>query len=205
MSGTGQMRRKIGERLALELGADFRFFSSRNELRSKTDYGHQSIVIVNTAQFSPYTTLSFHFGLFFDAVWKIQREIEPRPSKPYYHLIQNSYSIAHMQGLNCSGPTTWETTVTVPLEHLIPEVLPMIKCAIFPFFERFGELGAARDAIANNDSWCQGGVYRWQTVMLMDVALSDKKHLRRWLEDLPGRFKPEVEMYMRKLEAAGFL
>jgi hypothetical protein len=85
-----------------------------------------------------------------------------------------------MSGIEYTGPHTWDVDLREPPESLANEIGVAVRGIAEPFFARFTDLRAARDAIASNDPWCFGGKTFWHALLKLDAALGELAHFREW-------------------------
>ena len=178
MSIANDYRRDLGEKLAKALGPDWRFYKTRKELRCKTKQGYNSIVLAGGSKWSPYITIAFYFGVNFDKAHEVETEIFKREPS-YYHVFQFSYNRNRMARLKYKGPSTWEIDLTKKRDILKP-LKRAIEQMAYPFFARFAEIKAARDAEVKCDSWCLTH-NSWRNILTLDVALNDLNHFDKWI------------------------
>jgi hypothetical protein len=199
LSEARRFQQLIGTELAAEFAGDFRFYRSRLELRRTGDDGADVIILAGSAKWSPLISLSFYFGRSFDLVRQIEKQLGW--SGLPYHIQQYSLNLRHMSGIGYAGRHTWDIDLRQPPSDLAREIKAAIQGMAFPFFERFRELSAARDAIATDDPWCFGGRGPfWRSLFLMDAALDDLAHFRKWSERLEPFYAAQAAEALARLD-----
>jgi hypothetical protein len=74
----------------------------------------------------------------------------------------------------------------------------------YPFFDRFRELRAARDALASRDPWCFGAAgHSWCSLFLLDAALNDLQHFKDWMPSLDPFYAPKAAEMLGSFERLG--
>lgn len=183
MSEARRFKQQLGLELATELAGEFRFYRSCMEFRRPAHGGTDVIILGGSTKWSPGISLSFHFGRSFDAARSIEKELG-WPRVPY-QIFMYSPNLSSMKGMEYAGPHTWDVDLRRPPPNLARDVRAAIEGMACPFFERFRELRAARDAMASHDSWCFGGTgHFWRLLLLLDAALDDLPHFRTWSAQL---------------------
>lgn len=182
MSNSEKFIKLLGEEVAEELGNEFKFFRSREELRRSAEAGHDVIVFGGSSKYSPEISISFYVGKNFKSVKKIEKALGDSPS--YYHIQQYSPNIGGIVGHPYTGPHTWSVDVTNPPKNLTEEFCAALKGIGEPFFERFSTIRKARDGIVADNSWCFGGLTSWRNLLYLDIALDDLSHFKTWSEKL---------------------
>lgn len=200
MSTANAFQQNLGAEIAAQLGSTYKFFKSRLELRADVPEGHNVIVLSGSNKYSPYIEVSFYFGKNFAAVKRIEKLLGEHQF--YYHIQQYSPNRASLTGLPYTGPYTWSVDITKPTERLAAEMAQAINGIAGPFFSRFSEMRAARDAIATGDRWCFGGAGYWNQVLLLDLALGDLAHFESWSENLDTRSLDQAREEISKFMAA---
>lgn len=189
-------QKQLGEELASVLRGEFKFFRSSLQLRRSTANGKDVIILAGSNAWSPFISVSFYFGRNFDQV----RALEKRHSEYAmpYHVQQYSPNLRSMAGIEYSGPHTWNVDLREPPESLAHELGAAVRGMAEPFFARFADLRAARDAIASNDPWCFGGHAMWRALLKLDAALGELAHFREWNTRL-GEFEAKQASEMLAL------
>ena len=177
-----EFQRRLGADLAAALGAPYRFFKARLELRAEAPDGHNVVILAGSTKYSPSISVNFYFGRNFAEAKRIEKRLGDHQF--YYHIQQFSPNRRHMNGLDYSGPFTWSVEINNPPRTLAAELAEAVRGMAAPFFERFSDMRAARDAVAANDPWCFGGKTCWRQVLLLDMALNDLEHFERWRANL---------------------
>ena len=131
------------------MGDRYRFFKSQCELRAATADGYNVIKLAGSSQFSPYIDIEFYFGRNFAAAKRLEKLLGGHQA--YYHILQYSRCCRSMEGLAYTGPYTWPVDLSCPPDGLATEVAAAVHGMADPFFERFADIGAARDALALNN------------------------------------------------------
>jgi len=186
VSSAGEFQQSLGAEVAAILGPRYKFFRSRNELRSEIPGGHHVVVITGSNKWSPDVEVAFYFGKNFSAA----KDIEKRLGifQFYYHVQQYSPNCAFANLGPYSGPCSWSVNITKPPPGLAWEIAQAIEGLSKPFLEKYDSLVAARDAIAGDDPNVFGGPPFWAQLLRLDLALDDLLHFERWaekLEELP--------------------
>ena len=147
MSDANTYQRNLGEKLANALGNGFKFYKTNMELRRASPNGHDVIILGGSNKYSPYISVSFYFGKRFDSVRKIEKlkREEPMP----YHIWHYAPNSRSMDGLGHEGANSWEIDIRNELGDITSEVVHGIQGIAYPFFNRFSELSAAREALAS--------------------------------------------------------
>jgi hypothetical protein len=183
VSEARRFQQQKGTELAAEFAGEFRFYRSRLELRRANGDGADVIILSGSTKWSPLISLSFYFGRSFDRIRQIEKQLGLSTSP--YHIQQYSLNLQHMIGIGYAGRHTWDIDLRQPPSGLAREMKAAIQGMAFPFFERFHQLSAARDAVASNDPWCFGARgHSWRSLFLLDTALGDLAHFRTWSERL---------------------
>jgi hypothetical protein len=180
-----EFQRDLGAAVVDVLGGAYRFLKSRLELRAAAPGGHNVVVLAGYTKYSPRISVDFYFGRNFAAAKRIGKRLAV--SQFYYHIQQFSPNREHMSGLEYTGPYTWSVDICNPPSSLVAELAAAVRGIAVPFFERFVDIGAARDAIAASDPWCFGGKPCWRQLLLLDMAMNDLGHFEHWrgvLDDL---------------------
>ena len=201
MSAAAKYRNELGAAVTEKLGADFKFLKSRQEIRRKTQEGHDSIVLSGSSKFSPYISISFYFGVNFAKASAIEAKFLKGSEAACYHIHQYSLNRNHMAGLDYGGPFTWEINLHDP-KDIVQELKAAIESMAFPFFERFSNLKVARDAKVGNDSWCLGGDIFWHHILVMDMALDDMAHFNEWKKTIKPFYAQQADVRILEIASA---
>jgi len=177
-----EFQRRLGLDLSEALGAQYRFFKSRLELRADAPDGHNVVILAGSTKYSPHISVDFYFGRNFAEAKRVEKRLGDHQF--YYHIQQFSPNRRHMKGLEYSGPFTWSVDVNNPPRALASELAEAVRGMAVPFFERFSNIRTARDAIADDDPWCFGGKAYWRQLLLLDMAMNDLQHFERWRANL---------------------
>lgn len=173
-----RFQQDVGADLAAELPGEFRFSRSLLELRRPAHRGADVIRLAGSAKWSPLISVNFYFGRSFDEAERVEKALgEPVRG---CHIDQYSLNLGLMAGVEYAGPSSWDVDLRSPSRGLVRELKAAIEGMAFPFFERFRDPRAARDAIASNDSWCFGGPLSWRSLFFLDAALDDLGHFKSW-------------------------
>jgi hypothetical protein len=197
-SSANAFRQHLGSEVSRLLGDDWRFFKSQCQLRAATPDGHNVIVLSGSSQFSPYIDIEFYFGRNFAAAKQLEKLLGGHQA--IYHILLYSRSRQHMQGLAYTGPDTWPVDLSCPPDGLASEVAAAARGMAFPFFERFADIGAARDALAHNDPWCFGGDHAWRSLLLLDAAMGDLQHFKDWSAVLDDFQRKQADEEVARIE-----
>lgn len=192
----------LGAELAAALGPDYRFYKSALELRAPTGTGENVITLGGAMRGAPFIAIAFHFGCSFTAARAVAKQLGLQAVGP--HISQYSLNRASMKGLPASGPgrVSWDVhTGKTPDATLVPEMVTAIRGMALPFFERFADMAAARNAVAANDAWCLGGTAQWRNVLVLDAALGELDHFEAWAARLDRLNAQEASDLLRRAEA----
>jgi hypothetical protein len=200
ISASSLFRHHLGARLAEALGDGWRYYKSRNEVRSQADGGDRVIILSGSNKYSPHVEVAFYFGCKYAAASKIEKLLGGHQF--YYHIQQYSYNRRAFSSLPFAGPSTWSVNVESFPPNLPLELADAIRGIAFPFFERFASMRAARDALASDDPWCFGGTGFWSQLLLLDLALDDVAHFEAWSRDLDASTLRQAQERITKYEAA---
>ncbi len=181
-------QKQLGAELAGLVKDEFTFLRSRLEFRRSAAGGSDIVILSGSSKWSPFISVSFYFGKNFDQVRALEKQHGGHPMP--YHIQQYSPNLRAMRGIDYHGPCTWEVDIEKPPENLASEILAGVRGMAEPFFARFSDLRAARDAIAADDSWCFGGQAFWRALLKLDAALGDLGHFREWSKSL-GPFESQ--------------
>ena len=187
--------------MATLLGKNYRFFKSRLELRAPSDDGENVLVLSAASKFSPYISLAFYFGRHYAVARPIEKLLEY--TRWPYHIQQYSLNRTHMSGLTYSGPYSWSIDITNPMESLVSEIESAVHGMAEPFFKRFATISAARDAIAADDPWCFAGPIFWRQLLILDGAMDDLNHFRKWAVCLDDFNRTQALADLEKLAQRG--
>lgn len=200
LSNAESFYRGVGTELAERLGPEWKFFRSHLELRRKTDWGHQSLIVSGGSKFSPYVSLDFRFGSNFKAAKKVEKRLGVSPA--YYHIHYYSLNHAHMKGLSWSGPGSWDVNLESPQADLLDELVAAVEGIAFPFFERYQDMELARTGLLSSD-WCFGaGDAMWHGLLAIEEALGQRDRFVVWSKTHLSDFSQEqVRLALRQLEA----
>jgi len=199
MSNADQYLKGLGEEIANLLGNGFKFYKSKLELRRKSENGQDIVILGGSTKWSPYISVSFHFGELFNSVKVLEKRLG-EGAMPY-HIHHYSPNAQNMKGLKYKGKNTWEVNIQNPPPTLSKEIASAIQEIAFPFFERFKNIEEARNALAQGDSWCIGakGAF-WRTLLKIDAAIGDIEHFKEWSNCLSGFNKEQAKMAIEHYE-----
>ena len=183
-----------------ELRGEYQYSPSDGALRADAKNGHRVVYLAGSDKQSPNISISFYFGINFDAARSIELQLERSPR--LYHINQYSLNRNLMQELEYRGPYTWLVNVNSSPSDLAAQIAQAVHGIADPFFERFSTLASARDAIAGGSSWCFSGPTFWQPVLLLDIALGDLEHFRNWSLALSDESRVLAEAMLIKHIAA---
>jgi hypothetical protein len=185
-----------------ELADGFTFYRSRLELRRSAHSGVDVLILSGSTKYSPLVSVSFYFGRSFDQVREVEKDLGELGLP--YHIQQYSPNLSHMKGIRYSGPHTWEVDLRQPPRDLAKKLAVAVRAMAYPFFDRFRELRAARDAVASRDPWCfdATGPY-WRSLFLLDAALDDLLHFKEWMASLDPFYVPRAAEMLAKFERVG--
>jgi hypothetical protein len=200
LSAAEKYRNELGETVAKKLGADFRFYRSRQELRRETQEGHDSIILTGSSKFSPHISINFYFGVNFAKARAIEKKFFGSSHLAHYHIHQYSLNRNHMVGLDYRGPFSWNINLKDPPD-IVQEVKVAIEKMALPFFERFSDLKIARDAKVGKDSWCLGGDIFWRDILVMDMALGDMAHFIEWKKTINPFYAQQTDVKIAEIES----
>ena len=200
MSAAAKYRSELGATVAEKLGAEFKFYKSRRELRREIPEGHDSIVISGSSKSSPYISIDFFFGVNFARAKAIETKFF-KGEPAYYHIHQYSPNRNHMAGLDYKGPFTWQTNLEDP-KDIVQELKAAIEGMAFPFFKRFSNLKVARDAKVGNHPWCLGGDIFWHHILAMGMALDDMAHFNEWKKTLKPFYAQQADARILEISNA---
>jgi len=183
VSAASDFQKFLGEQTTKLLGDEFRFFRSRLELRRRALDSEDVVVLGGSNKWSPCLSVAFYFGRRFDAARRVEKQLGSEGA--FYHVFQHSLNLRKLSGLSYSGPISWEVDLRQPPPDLANQLTEAIQQVAFPFFARFETLGNARSGLLDEDAWCFSarGAF-WRQLFLIDVALNDINHFRRWAESL---------------------
>jgi hypothetical protein len=136
------------------------------------------VILSGSTRYSPEIDLAFYFGRNFAAARQLEALLGDH--RFYYHIQQYSWNRAHMNGLSYDGPYRWAIDIGAAPASLASEVAAAIHGIGDPFFARFADIEAARDAVASDDPWCFGGAAYAHQLLLLDAALGDLAHFEAW-------------------------
>jgi hypothetical protein len=187
---------QLGEQIASSLGAEYKFYKSRLEVRTAVPGGHNVIILGGSNQSSPRISISFYFGKNFASAKKIEKMCGSHQF--YYHIQQYSIGRSYLYGSQYQGPDTWSIDITSPPVNLLTEIVEAIHGMAMPFFQRFNTIEAARDAIAADDPWCFGGPFYWRQLLLLDLAMNDISHFESWAYKLDDYNRQQAYEEIRK-------
>jgi hypothetical protein len=176
MSDAGEFLKRLGEELMPLLGDGFKFYRSKLELRQSRDAGRNVIILSGSNKASPHISVSFYFGRNFDGVRQLERKYGEYPMPQ--HIQQYSPNLELIEGMEYGGPHSWDVDIRSPPSTLAAELHVALQGMAFPFFRRFADIEVARDALASDDSWCFS---IWTQLFMVDAALGDLAHFRRWM------------------------
>lgn len=200
LSNSDRFYRQVGDELAGQLGANWKFFKSRLELRRKTAWGHQSICLTGGTQYSPHISLEFYFGANFREARAVEKRLQIEPA--YYHIHYYSLNHSRMQGLDWRGAGSWEVDLDAPRpQELLEEVLAAVKGIAFPFFDRYTDLETARLGLLGRD-WCFGsGEAMWHGLLAIEEALGERDRFLAWAETHLSDFaQQQVRLAVARLD-----
>jgi hypothetical protein len=199
ISNANHYLRALGEELANVLGDGFKFYKTNLELRRKSENGQDVIILGGSTKWSPYISVSFHYGKQFAVVRKLEKCFgeEPMP----YHIHHYSPNARNIEGLEYKEQDTWEVNIEDPSSALVNEIANAIKGIAYPFFERFAQIEEARNALALGDSWCIGakGAF-WHTLLKVDAAIGDIEHFKEWSNCLSGFHGNQAQLAVERYE-----
>ncbi len=115
------------------------------------------------------------------------------------HIQQYSLNARSFKGLNYKEKCAWDININHPPTAIADEIAAAIHSIAEPFFSRFTTITIARDAIAENDSWCFGGKTFWRQLLLLDLALDDLEHFNHWAKRLTDSEKDQANRMIEKL------
>ena len=188
---TPAFRKTLGRELAALLGERYTFLGSRDELRADAPGGRDVVALHVASQFSPALTVSFYVGRNFDAARRVETLLGL--PKAYYHIHKHSTNAERLTGLDYPGPHSWHVDLAAPAAGLAREMAAAIRAIGGAFFARFATLGTAREALARDDPWCQGGAVAWRQLLLVDLALGDPAHFEAWASGLDPATRAEAQ------------
>jgi hypothetical protein len=178
MSAAAKFQERLGAEVTELLGSGHRFLKSRTEIQTAALQGHNVVILSGSNKYSPFVDVAFYFGKNFAAAKALERKHGLHQF--LYHVQQYSRNRASFSELSFSGPCTWSVDITSPPPNLAQEVASAIRGLAEPFFSRFEDLRAARDALAADDPWCFGGPAYWRQLLHLDLALGDLEHFDAW-------------------------
>ena len=178
MSMAAAFKKELGAVLAQRLGSQCRFHKSRDQIRWDVADGHHVVTLAGSNKYSPIVGVDFYFGKNFSQVHAIEKQlgIYAFPC----HVQQYSSNFARRGSGTYRGPCSWSVDLNSPPPSLADEVVAAIEGLTLPFFERYGTLISARDAIAAGERDVFGGPMFWGQLLRLDLALDDLEHFRVW-------------------------
>jgi hypothetical protein len=187
--------------LAKVLGDDFVVNKSRHEISRPTEYGRDVIILGGSGKYSPMVSVGFHFGISFACARELERRVDPSAIAPCYDIFQYSLNRKSMRWLWYFGPSSWSFDLNAPSGRLVDQLARAVKRMAYPFFNRFGSVRAARDAICEDHSWCLGGTSSdWRRVLILDACLGELEHFRTWSESLSEFARKQSQDYLATVE-----
>lgn len=199
MSAAEKFHQALGAELAERLGPQYKFFKSRTELRAEVADGHHVIILAGSNKYSPFVEVAFYFGKNFAAAKKIEKRLGIY-SFPY-HVQQYSPNFALRGFGSYHGPCSWSVDINSPPPELIDQLVVAIEGLAIPFFERYGDIRAARDAIAANDRDVFGGKMFWGQLLNLDLAINDLSHFVDWSAQLDELSREQANEIISKFRA----
>jgi hypothetical protein len=184
MSAAAKYLRHLGGKLATQLGAEYAFLKSRQLLKRSLPNGTLTLTLSGSNKYSPHIFLAFYFGVTFPQVASLEKRLGIHQFP--MHVGQYSPNCTVRKPTTYAGPCSWEVDITRPQDGLVEEISLAIEGLAIPFYEKYGSLVAARDAIALNDPNVFGGPMFWAQLLRLDLALGDLKHFEEW----SGRLDP---------------
>src|SRR5262249_31850463 len=152
---SSEFKQLLGVEVARRLGEQFKFYKSQTELRAEVWDGSHVIIISGSNKYSPFIGVDFYFGKRFSAARAIAKRFGIY-SFPY--LLQLSSPNVQSRGYaSYSGPCSWSIDPNQPPQDLAEQLVQAIQGVACPFWEKYGTIVAARDAIAANDRDVFGG------------------------------------------------
>jgi hypothetical protein len=177
-----EFKQALGADVAHRLGGKFKFFKSRMELRAEVSDGFHVVIVSGSNKYSPHVGVDFYYGKCFSAARQIEKRLGIY-SFPY-HVQQYSPNFRPHGPASYRGPCTWSVDLSQPPSHLAEQLVQAIQGIAFPFWERYGTLLAARDAIAADDRDVFGGPAFWRQLLHLDMAMGDLAHFEAWSTQL---------------------
>ena len=175
-------QQRIGAELERAFDGEYQFFKSRLELRGADETDRNVLILAGSNKYSPYLSIEFYFGRNFEAARRVEKLLGDTPF--YYHIQQYSLNQRNMKSLQYEGPYSWSLDISKPIDSLISEMKYAVEGIANPFFERFNSIESARDAVASDDSWCFGGPIFWKQLLILDAAMNEIAHFKKWATQL---------------------
>jgi hypothetical protein len=197
MSAAAKFQRAIGAEVAKRLG--FKFLKSRAELRTEVSDGHHVIILAGSNKYSPLVEVAFYFGKNFAAARRIEKRLGIYAFP--YHIQQYSPNFDGRGFAAYRGPCSWSVDIDRLPPDLIDDLLAAIDGLAFPFFERYGDIRVARDAIADNDRDVFGGRLFWPQLLSLDLALDEVEHFVEWSAQLDELSRAQANEIIGKFRA----
>jgi hypothetical protein len=200
MSAAANYLRSLGDAVATQLGDDYSFLKTRLTLKRPLPNGTLTLTLSGSNKYSPYIFVAFHFGVAFPEVSSLEKRLGIYQFP--MHVQQYSPNCSLRKPTNCIGPCSWEVDITQPPSGLVNEVAVAIEALAMPFYETYGSLLAARNAIASNDPNVFGGPAFWAQLLRLDLALDDLGHFEKWSERLDSPSLAQAAEVVRKHSAS---
>jgi|SRR5262245_16488725 len=191
MATAAEFKQLLGAEVARRLGHQFKFYKSRTELRAEVADGSHVIIIAGSNKYSPFVGVDFYFGKCFSAARAIEKQL--RICSLPYHVEQYSINFQLRGYASYHGPCTWSVDINDPPGSLVDELVVAIQGIALPFWEKYGTMVAAREAIAADDRDVFGGRLSWGQLLRLDLALDDLEHFRAWSAQLDDLSRKQVK------------
>jgi hypothetical protein len=182
MTTSTEFKQALSAEITRHLGQQFKFLKSRMELRQEVSEGHHVVIISGSNKYSPHIGVDFYYGKCFSAARQIEKRLGIY-SFPY-HVQQYSPNFRPHGPASYAGPCTWSVDLSQPPSGLAEQLVQAIQGIACPFWDRYGTMLAARDAIALDDPGVFGGPAFWRQLLHLDMALDDLAHFEAWSSKL---------------------
>jgi hypothetical protein len=196
MSAAAAFQRNLGDKLAVHLGGDYTFLRSKLLLKRSMPSGNLTVVLSGSNKWSPLIELAFYFGVTFPEITSLERRLGIHPLLMHIQQYSPNCSVraAGLYKERCS----WSVDITSPQSDLVEEIAVAVEGLAIPFFEDYGSVLSARDAIASNDPNVFGGPIFWPQLLRLDLALGDLEHFEKWSEALDPLSLSQAREIIRK-------
>ncbi|MFL6605622.1 MAG: hypothetical protein ACJ8R9_30395 [Steroidobacteraceae bacterium] len=199
MSVAAMFKQELGLVLAQRLGSHCRFYKSRDQIRWDVADGHHIVTLAGSNKYSPFVGVDFYFGKNFSQIRAIEKNLGIYSFPCHVQQYSPNFS---SRGLGTyHGPCTWSVDLNNPPSSLADELIAAIEGLTLPFFEAYGTLLSARDAIAANERDVFGGPMFWGQLLRLDLALDDLEHFRSWSTRLDELSRSQAEEIINKYVA----